>query len=268
MRNSVLVFILCVLLFAAGYGTAVLVGLQNKVDDGLFTVGKSTTRIINNSYGAPIYIIKEVEVEAEPYSYEQENLFQDIKRSFYTDAAQLVVDGIPMSDLVPLVSRISGFEEDNIWRMQQPHTFAKNLIALGLQECQDIYDAGDEIPNVLFSLDVYSPAKSTSSSEEETATVAGVVFTNEFKTVNATRIYANFELPNSYEYGDVLVKWCRAAPNRNIIYGPHSIDITRKSNYVWYETLNPQAGIYFVTIYSSDQEPKLLATSSYLLVDE
>ena len=116
-------------------------------------------------------------------------------------------------------------------------------------------------------LTVYSPVKSASANEEKAAIVPGVVFAKEFRTANATRIYANFELPNSYEYGDVLVKWCRAAPNRNIIYGPHSVDISRKSNYVWYETLNPQAGTYFVTIYSSDQEPKLLATSSYLLVD-
>lgn len=272
MRNSLLIFIACILSFATGYGVSKLLELQYQVSKDLDSALQSTAIKADSSYNKTVYIIKEVPVEIDPYNYEQENILQSIKSSFFTEAVKLVVDGIPISDLVPLISRISGFKEDSIWLMQRPDNFAKNIIGLHLEECQEYYDPGNEIQDVLFSKKVFNQVINNEDETEAAKINAGTVFSNrfihKFNSANATRIYANFKLPNNYEYTDILVKWCNAGSNRNIVYGPYSVDFTRKYNYVWYETLSPQEGTYFVNIYSADETPQIIAAASYILVSE
>lgn len=300
MRNSLLVLVICAICFVAGYGFAVLVYLEDEVEQQVASINDVSARIITN-YSQPvtIHIIKEVPAPVyRSHSKNQENLLGSIRNSFVKEGVELLVDGIPMTDLVPLISRISGYQEDDIWRMQQPHNFAKNLATLRLRECTaglDGIGAGEEYPRygadtitytvsddvskkVLFSLKTRpekilsniggdEPVASNGDGDEQSRVIPGIVYANQFLQNNSSRIYANFRLPADYEYQDILVKWCQSTPTqRNIVFGPHKISLTRRLNYVWYETKDTEVGDYHVSIYSSEEQPRLIASDSYSIV--
>ena len=281
MKNYIFIFIVCAICFGAGYGLAILIYLGDKVDDQVailnqFAEEESRDRPVT------IEIIREVPVYRDPYSDEQKDILGSIRNRFINEATELIVDGIPMTDLISLVSRLSGYKEDDLWRMQQPHNFAKNLVSLGMGECvaevEDDIDSLDDSSGldsqVLFSLraseEPNSPQDSVSQGDKVApGVVPGIVYGQRFRQSNASRIYANFKLPDDYEYNDILVKWCQNSPNqKNIVFGPHSISRTHALNYVWYETTTPEIGDYFVHIYTSAEQPQLIASSSYSIVND
>ena len=282
-RNSLLVGALCAGFFATGFFAAGLTKSVRVDDQAAYITSsfESTSSQGNVSNPNIIHIIKEVPVYPDEYnrhlderpneySDEQQGILDSIKQNFVEEAVDLLVDSIAVNDLIPLVARISGYAEDHLWQMQQPHDFAKNLLDLNLRECSaEAFNAeevlaaeSDYIGGVVFSL---TPTGEQFLSAD--AATAAVSYGNDFEQSNASRIYANFRLPQDYAYSDILVKWCQVSPQqRNIVFGPHSINPSRSINYIWYDTRQPEIGDYHVRIYSSDEQPRILAAASYSII--
>ena len=290
-RNSLLVCLLCAGFFAAGFFAANL-AKHVRVDDQSAYITSSFTgtsaqdnaqgNIQDNIQGNVSHptitnVVKEVpayndeynnrNLDERPneYSEKQQGILDSIKQNFVEEAVEILVDNIAVNDLIPLVARISGYAEDHLWQMQQPHDFAKNLLDLNLRECtaEEVLAAqSSHIGEVDFSL--APTGEQFLSADAETAAVS---YGSDFEQSNASRIYANFRLPQDYAYNDILVKWCQVSPQqRNIVFGPHSINPSRSINYIWYDARQPEIGDYHVRIYSSDEQPRILAAASYSII--
>ncbi|MBE8182484.1 MAG: hypothetical protein HAW61_03040 [Candidatus Portiera sp.] len=287
---------LCVTCFFAGYGAALLLAEDakqsdlsleaeakaEKLDSDLMTSRSPSTK----DNAAKERELSHEEVPAVSYSAEQRSILDSIKEKFVGEAIELLVDSVDVDDLVPLVARISGYDEDTLWNMEQPHNFAKELLNLNLKECS-AQEAGDELETeleaeelatsdssfaedateVFFSLKSINDFKNDSGVRITTSRYLAPVYIKEFQQANASRIYASFQLPYDYAYQDILVKWCQETPQqRNIVFGPHSINSGRKLNYVWYEAAKAEIGDYQVQIYSSDEQPRMLAKGVYSII--
>lgn len=297
MSKRLLIIGFGVACFIAGYGVAVLLSsygeakqsLQlveevvatdaNKISSSSASAARNTTEVSQASEISPtiIHVIKEVSPAAS-YSNEQQGILDSLKEKFVKEGLGLLVDSIDVADLVALVARVSGYNEADLWTMQQPHNFAKKLLDLNFQECSTTTRVGDDdrdeeiddgytaikgTKGVVFSL---NPSNAIGDNLDGQVT-APVVYRNSFDQANASRIYANFKLPQDYAYRDVLVKWCKERPQqRNIVFGPHSINRGRELNYVWYAARQVELGDYHVQIYSSDEQPVILAKGSYSIL--
>lgn len=288
LSNKLLVIALAVVCFIVGYGVARFTGGEQasrvadgaseesdiissgekeyatkfitytEVDDANVTIEYTLPDNENNGDESEGFLDKLEDI--------QESIKGTIKDKIVKEGAGIIIDSIDVSELVALVARVTGYDQAHIWEMQTPHNFAKELLDLNLRECsskadeddaanQEFYSTGEA---VLFSL------KPTSSYGEPESIPT---FVNSFDQANASRIYANFKLPPDYANKDVLVKWCKEWPQqRNLIFGPHDINVARNLNYVWYSARQVELGEYYVQVYSSDEKPELLAKGKYSIL--
>ena len=180
------------------------------------------------------------------------SIFDNIKQSFYEEAVELIVDWMSTSDLVPLIAGFSGVAEDQIWTMQDARAFGKQLAAFVLEDCGPL-----NVPLAVPALRFADVAHNRS----DFASIHSIA------RRSLDRVYAHFVLPSDYPWDSVLVRWCRAAPLRNYLFGNYEINQGASLNYVWFAPQVAEAGDYYVHIWSIDETPVPLASGSYEVVE-
>lgn len=263
VKNLLVLLSISVSFFFIGY----LVGINRPITQPSPPTAQTQLIVTNSSLlllnqSLPVVILQkeeetrrqtreETRQETEPV-YQERDLLDVLHQTFYRQALDLLVETMPVSDLVPLTAFVSGFDADFLWQMQHPHSFVKNLVSLYIESCGDIVEEE-------YSLE---PIRFADQEGNHTAAKPSSVFSlDKLKA----RIYAYFALPADYESDQVLVRWC--TPEKNILYGPYTIDRTRAVNYIWWEPFQPEVGDYYVYIWAVAQQPELIALGYYEVLE-
>lgn len=202
---------------------------------------------------APAAATEQAEEFAQPPTVAP-SILDTIKQTFYEEAVELIVDWMPTHDLVPLIASFSGVAEDQIWAMQDARGFGKQLAAFVLEDCGPLpLDAPLAQSSLHFANVSHARVPFASASS--------------FARHQLDRVYAHFTLPADYPWDDVLVRWCRAVPLRNYLFGNYAINRGASLNHVWFAPQVAEVGDYYVHIWSIDETPIPLASGRYEVVE-
>lgn len=255
MKSLLVLLAISVSFFFIGY----LVGINRPIKQPSPPAVQTRLIVTNNSLLllnqtlSAVVIQKEEETEREAETvYEERDLLDIVHQSFYRQALDLLVETMPVSDLIPLTAFVSGFDADFLWQMQHPHSFAKSLVSLYIEGCGELVEEEGSLEPIRFA----------DQGNNHTAAKPSSVFS--LDKVKG-RIYAYFALPADYDSDQVLVRWC--TPDKNVLYGPYTIDRTRPINYIWWEPFQPEVGDYYVYIWAVAQQPELIALGYYEVLE-